>query len=56
MAKAASLLFSIAVISAALASFGQSAPNPKEGGLPKGWAEAPSSKLTPVSGSVPRTV
>lgn len=47
MAKAASLLFSIAVISAALASFGQSAPNPKEGGLPKGWAEAPSSKANP---------
>ena len=44
MAKAASLLMSIAVISVALAGFGQSAPNPNERDLPKGWAEAPSSK------------
>jgi hypothetical protein len=47
MAKAASLLLSLAVISAALASFGQSAPNPNEQNLPKGWAEAPSSKANP---------
>src|SRR5258706_10601382 len=48
MARAASLLLSIAVISAvSLAGFGQSAPNLNERDLPTGWAEAPSSKANP---------
>ncbi len=46
MAKAASLLFSLAVISASLAGFGQSS-KANERDLPMGWEEAPSSKANP---------
>src|SRR5215469_6077769 len=47
MTRGPSMLLAVAVISAALPSYGQNSPYPAEPDVPNGWIEAPGSKANP---------